>query len=240
MPPKHKSLLAEGETAPNKGEQTRAAILNTALEMFAERGYEETTMRAIAEKAGVALGNTYYYFRSKEHLVQAFYDRLHEQHRATCLLILQKEKTLQGRLRAVLRQILDNAAPYHQFSGVLFRTAADPGSPLNPFSPESEAVRQESIAWFAEIIKGTKTKIPADLEAELPTLLWLYHMGLTLFWIHDRSPQQSKSYRLMEHTIDIVAKLISLASNPLLRPVRKSTLQLVASLREEITPEAAR
>ena len=140
---------------------------------------------------------------------------------------------MQGRLRAVLKQILDNSAPYHEFSGVLFRTAADPGSPLNPFSPESEAVRQESIAWFAEIIKGTKTKIPADLAVELPALLWLYHMGIILFWIHDRSPNQSKSYRLMEHTVDIVAKLISLASNPLLRPVRKSTLQLIVSLRAE-------
>src|SRR5436190_24241865 len=45
-----------------KGDQTKALILETALEMLRERGYDETTMRAIAEKAGVSLGNAYYYF----------------------------------------------------------------------------------------------------------------------------------------------------------------------------------
>ena len=37
-------------------------------------------MRAIAEKAGVSLGNAYHYFRSKEQLIQAFYHRTHEEH----------------------------------------------------------------------------------------------------------------------------------------------------------------
>ncbi len=228
------SFAESGESPVSKGEQTRALILETALEMFSKRGYEETTMRAIAEQAGVALGNTYYYFRSKEHLIQAFYKRLHALHRETCVPILQQEKTLKGRLLAVMRQILKNAEPYHQFSGILFRTAADPGSPLNPFSPESEPVRQESIEWFAEIVKGAKAKAPADLEAELPSLLWLYHMGIIMFWIHDRSPRQTKTHRLMEHTVDIVTRLISIASLPMMRPLRKSTLQLVASLRDDV------
>jgi AcrR family transcriptional regulator len=218
-----------------KSEETRSLILETALELFAERGYEETTMRAIAEEAGVALGNTYYYFRSKEHLIQAFYDRLHELHRETCVPILQREHTLKGRLLAVMRQILANMEPYHQFAGVLFRTAADPHSPLNPFSSESEAVRKESIAWYAEVLKGTKTKIPADLAGELPTLLWLYHMGIVLFWIHDRSAKQVKTWRLMEHTVEIITRMISMASLPIMYPLRISTLRLLAVLRDDAT-----
>jgi hypothetical protein len=132
-----------------------------------------------------------------------------------------------------MRQLLTNMAPYHQFAGVLFRTAADPRSPLNPFSPESEAVRKESIEWFAEILKGTKTNIPTDLAGELPFLLWLYHMGITLFWIHDSSPKQAKTWRLMEETAEMITRLISIASLPLMRPFRKSTLRLLASLREK-------
>jgi hypothetical protein len=38
-------------TRTPKGKQTRALILETALDLFMERGYEETTMRAIAERA---------------------------------------------------------------------------------------------------------------------------------------------------------------------------------------------
>ncbi len=95
-------------------------------------------------------------------------------------------------------------------------------------------MRRESIGWFAEVLKGTRTHIPADLEAELPSLLWLYHMGIVLFWIHDSSPRQARTHRLMEHTVDMVVKLITLASLPPMRPLRKSTLQLLASLREDV------
>ena len=38
----------------SKGDQTKALILDTALEMFRERGYDETTMRAIAKSGRVA------------------------------------------------------------------------------------------------------------------------------------------------------------------------------------------
>lgn len=221
-------------TKTSKGEQTRALILETALDLFRERGYEETTMRAIAEKAGVALGNTYYYFKSKEHLIQAFYGRTHEEHMVASNPILQKEKGLKARLLAVMQAKLATIEPYHRFSGILFKTAADPHSPLNPFSPESSPTRRESTELFAEVLKGARIKVPADLMVELPNLLWIYHMGIVLFWIHDDSPNRRRTHRLVEHTVEIVARLITLASLPLMKPLRKTTLKLLTSLREDV------
>jgi len=43
--------------APGRGEATRRAIVETALRLFRERGYDKTTMRAIAAEAGVSVGN---------------------------------------------------------------------------------------------------------------------------------------------------------------------------------------
>src|SRR5947207_4583094 len=103
-----------------KGARTRAAILEAALALFDQRGYEETTMRAIAERAGVALGNAYYYFRSKEHLIQAFYGRTHEEHLVASTPILEKQRTLKARLLGVMHAKLETIEPYHQFSGILF------------------------------------------------------------------------------------------------------------------------
>src|SRR5438094_3920559 len=144
------------ETArANKGEQTRALILETALTLFRERGYEETTMRAIAVRADVALGNAYYYFRSKEHLIQAFYARSHQEHLAAALPILERERDLKARLQGVLRAKIETSEPYHGFSGILFKTAADPQSPLSPFSAESNPVRQECTALMAEVLRGS-------------------------------------------------------------------------------------
>ncbi|MFF2922931.1 TetR family transcriptional regulator [Streptomyces celluloflavus] len=62
--------------ARTKSEQTRALILETAMRLFQERGYEKTTTRAIAQEAGVSVGNAYYYFDSKASLITGFYDRM--------------------------------------------------------------------------------------------------------------------------------------------------------------------
>ena len=226
------ALRKKKSTKTLKGDQTKALILETALKMFRERGYEETTMRAIAEKAGVSLGNTYYYFHSKEYLIQAFYHRTHQDHLAASTPALGNESSLKARLLTVMRLKIDTLKPYHQFAGVLFKTAAHPESPLNPFAPESDPVRQESIKLFDDVVEKSKTRIPKDLRAELPYLLWVYHMGVILFWIHDPSPKHRRTYRLIEYTVELLDRLISLASNPLMRPLRKQALRLIEEIRD--------
>ena len=220
-----------GAAKPRKSEQTRAKILEAALELFRERGYEEATMRAIAEKAGVALGNAYYYFKSKEHLIQAFYARTHEEHVAASREVLDHEKGLRERLLGVMRAKLDTIMPYHQFAGILFKTAANPASPLNPFSEESLPVRRQATEIFAEVVAGSDTRLTADLAAELPDILWIYQAGVILYWIHDTSPGCAKSYRLMERSVKLVLRLVSLFQFPLLRPFLRELLALVADLR---------
>lgn len=230
---------AEGSAGKTrKGEQTRAQILDAALELFRERGYEETTMRAIAEAAGVAVGNAYYYFRSKEHLVQAFYERTHEEHLEASREILARERSFRARLSGVMRKKIDTAMPYHRLAGVLFRTAADPGNPLNPFSEESRALRERATALFAEVLEGSDLKLSnRALRAELPHLLWMYHMGILLFWIHDRSPGCARTYHLLDRSLELILRLIALARLPPLRPLVRPVLGLLADLRQE--PEEA-
>jgi AcrR family transcriptional regulator len=219
-------------TATPKGERTRALILESALELLRTNGYEKTTMRAIAKRAGVSLGNAYHYFGSKEHLIQAFYQRTHEEHLKATRSALEEETTLMARLLTVMKLKISTLEPYHEFAGVLFKTAADPRSPLNPFADESAPVRQDAIRLFAQLVEQTRMRIPPDLRAELPYLLWLYHMGVILFWIHDSSPKSARTYRLIDRTVDLIDRMISLASNPLMRPVRKRALKMVAELRE--------
>ena len=233
-----KSAKKSTATKTAKGAQTKTLILSTALEMLQERGYENTTMRAIAEKAGVSLGNAYHYFGSKDHLIQAFYHRLHEDHLGASQPTLEKESSLKARLLAVMRLKIETLEPYHEFAGVLFQTAADPHSPLNPFAHAAAPVRRDSIKLFEDLVGGSRARVPDDLRAELPYLLWLYHMGVILFWIHDTSRKCTRTYRLIDQTVDLLDKLISVASNPLMRPVRKRALKLITELRDLETEES--
>jgi AcrR family transcriptional regulator len=209
-----------------KGEATRSRILEVALEIFRERGYEATTMRAIADAAGVALGSAYYYYPSKEHLIQAFYIRAHEEHFAASELALQR-RSLKERLRGVLSAKLEAVEPFHEFGGALFRTASNPSSPLNPFSEASRGVRQAGIALYADVIEGASTSIARDLKTYLPALLWTFEMGVVLYWIHDRSPGRENTRVLVERSVAIIDQLIRLASKTALRGQRRRLLRML-------------
>jgi AcrR family transcriptional regulator len=54
------------------GVSTRERIQSIALELFAEQGYEKTSLREIAERLGVTKAALYYHFRSKEDIVRSF------------------------------------------------------------------------------------------------------------------------------------------------------------------------
>jgi AcrR family transcriptional regulator len=57
--------------APTKGETTHLAIEDAAVELFLTNGYHATSMRQIAEQAGLALGGIYNHFKSKEEIFEA-------------------------------------------------------------------------------------------------------------------------------------------------------------------------
>jgi AcrR family transcriptional regulator len=57
--------------ATSRGEQTRQAILEAAEKLFLSQGYNGTSMRQIARRAGIALGGIYNHFEGKEGLFQA-------------------------------------------------------------------------------------------------------------------------------------------------------------------------
>ena len=215
-----------------RGETSRAAIFQAALDLFQERGYEATTMRAIAERAGVSLGSSYHYFPSKEHLVLDFYRHTHELHREVIDPLLAREKDFGARLRGTIRAIVVTCEPFHAVAGSIFSSVANPVSPVNPFGATARPLRDKVIGMYAEVVSGSNAKIPADMAAELPLLLWLYQMGILYFWIFERSPGRLRTLEVIDQTTDLIVRLISLANLPVLRGSRRRVLSLVRSIAE--------
>jgi AcrR family transcriptional regulator len=54
-----------------RGRDTRSRLREVALQLFAEQGYEKTSLREIAERLGVTKAALYYYFKSKEDIVRS-------------------------------------------------------------------------------------------------------------------------------------------------------------------------
>jgi AcrR family transcriptional regulator len=223
--------VTEATSKTRKGAETRERILDAALELFRTQGYAETTMRQIAQAADVAVGNAYYYFASKDQLILAFYERNHVEHLRLLGDALDTTRDFQERLRAVLRTKVDSAMPYRRLSTKLFTSAADPESPLSPFSPESAPLRKEAVDLMAEVVSGASLRVGKDLRADLPELLWLYEMGIVLYWVHDSSPECENTYGLIDRTVPVVERLIGIAKLPVVRPMVRELVGMLDELR---------
>ena len=112
----------------------------------------------------------------------------------------------------------------------MFRIAADPESPLSPFGEETRQIREESTRRFAEAIRGTRMKVPRDLADHLPRLIWLYHMGVILFWIHDDSRGQIRTEKLVDRTLDWIVTAVKLSRLPVVAPLRKGAVRMLTEV----------
>jgi AcrR family transcriptional regulator len=223
------------KVAEKKSEQTRKRILEAALHLFRQHGFEQSTMRHIAKEANVALGAAYYYFDSKDAIVMAFYELAQVELAVQIESGLENKRDAKQRLAAVIAAKFQYFRPNRSLLGAL-SMHIDPKHPLSPFSRETRIIRERDISFMTQAIEGSNLKIANDLKPYLPRLLWLYQMGLILFWVYDTSPGQRRTEELFERSLGIVTGLIRASSLPLMRPLRKLVTDLLSVVYEERLP----
>jgi AcrR family transcriptional regulator len=214
------------KTTP-KAQETQARVLETALELFRDEGFEKTTMRDIAAKAEVATGAAYYYYPSKDALIMAFYERSCGEMQPLIQAALDRNGGLEERLRAIIRVKLDYFAPNRGVLRGLLRTGADPKHPLSPFSSETQAIREIDLKWFRQILIDCGVRVPKDLLPHLPEVLWMFQMGVIYFWVTDDSADQARTARLLELGTRTLTGLLRFSALPLTRPLRKVAIELI-------------
>jgi AcrR family transcriptional regulator len=133
-------MEAEGS---NKGERTRAAIIEAAYALFVEQGYHGTSMRQIAQKADLALGGIYNHFDSKEAVFKEVIVAYHP-----FVTVVPRLEDLQG---DSIEQILRQAAYL--------------------FIHEMEQQKSIFNLMFIELIELNGRHMPALVEMILPSVL---------------------------------------------------------------------
>jgi AcrR family transcriptional regulator len=208
-----------------KGERTREHILEHALRLFIEQGYDETTMRDIAAAADCSLGLTYRYFARKEDLVLQLYRRLAEEQEAYVLAL--PPAPLADRFVQVLQAKIAQLEPYRSAIGALFGAALTPQSGVAVLGDETSDIRVRMERMFLTLITGA-TDAPRERQArQLATVLYTLELALVLFWVHDRSPDRRATTDLLKLAHDAIALV-----RPVLRfpPVAKSLARLAQAL----------
>lgn len=213
----------------SKSEATRARILAAALLVFRERGFAEATMREIAATAGVALGAAYYYFDSKDAFVMAFYEHAQSEMIPALDRVLNESRILEQRLRGLIELKFQTFAPNRALMAAL-SAHIDPSHPLSPFSAATAPIRERDTAFFARAVTDSAVRLPPSILPYLPRLLWLYQMGLMLYWVYDRSPRQANTHLLLDRTLRMMLFALKFSGLPLLRPLYRPAGELLKVL----------
>jgi AcrR family transcriptional regulator len=206
-------------------EETRRQILDKALALFRDRGFEHTTIRDIAGRAGLSLGAAYYYFNSKEAIVGAYYDYVQQEHLRRAREAFAQGGDLRARLRAALHTKIDIMQHDQRLLRALFRYGGDPDHPLSWFGPATREQRRLSVGVFAEALAGER--LPDDVREVAPTVMWTLHMGVLLYFVYDSSASQIRTRRLIDAAVDFVVDAKRLATLPLMRPVRRRVMNIL-------------
>ena len=224
--------MFESDDVPlTKSERTRMSIRDAAIASFIEHGYADTTMRAIAEAAGVSVSNAYYYYPSKTHLVQELYVRVQHEHAALAAPLLNGTTGLVERLRAVFETGLVAVGPYRHVAPGFLTAMIPPDSALNPLSAESDAARELTVSLFRDAVDGAQHRLPDDIARSLPEALFVGYLAMVLRWTYDSSPDAVSTTRMLNAGLRMLALALPFVRVPGIHAAARELLTLMSEVR---------
>jgi AcrR family transcriptional regulator len=156
-----------------KGEVTRLAIEDAALELYLEQGYHATSMRQIADEAGLALGGIYNHFKSKEEIFEAIIIDKHPYKRILPIVLGTETDNLEEFLSIAMQVIIKELGSEPYYMKLLLIELVE----FNGKHGASllKLIAPEVLPVFERLIKSRK-----DLRVTNPAMLMRFFFGMIL------------------------------------------------------------
>lgn len=166
-------MTTKTKDTPTKGETTRLTIEDAAVELFLKQGYHATSMRQIAERAGLALGGIYNHFSSKEEIFEAIIIDQHPYKKLLPIILAVEGETTDKFFENAIRIVFSELGARPEFVNLMFIEMVE-------FKGKHGAAMLREIApqvlpVFERIIKARK-----DLRITNPALLMRSFFGMIL------------------------------------------------------------
>ncbi|MFT5051185.1 MAG: AcrR family transcriptional regulator [Chlamydiales bacterium] len=180
--------------------ETQQRIIAAAQQLFASRGYGETSTRDLAQAAGIATGTLFNYFPTKEALAmslivaglargdEGYCERRHE---AEDLC-----EDLFAHIAAGLREL----QPYRLFIGEVIETALSPFGRAS-VTQQGEGVRVRHLERVAGILD--QHGLRQTLGFVSIHLYWTLYLGVLAFWSKDDSPTQADTLVVLDESLQL-------------------------------------
>src|SRR5205807_1258109 len=198
-----------GRRAQNKA-AIRKRIVTAALSLFQTKGFDATTTRAIARKAGIAEGTVFNYFKTKDDIALYFFEQEVDQAMAAVRGNPRlRQAPLEEKLFTLVHSQLEFLAPYERFIGTALIHALKPASPLGPFSHRAQELRHRYLGFVEELIEES---IPKHRHSPLtflaPEVFWIYYLGALLYWLYDSSEGKQNTLAFLDRSLNIGVSML--------------------------------
>ena len=166
-------MTSKTKDALTKGETTRIAIEDAAVKLFMEQGYHATSMRQIADEAGLALGGIYNHFSSKDEIFAAIIVDQHPYKKLLPLILAAETETAEKFFENAIRVVFAELGARPEFVNLMFIEMVE-------FKGRHGAAMLREIApqvlpVFERIIKARQ-----DLRITNPALLMRSFFGMII------------------------------------------------------------
>ncbi|MFD3993669.1 TetR/AcrR family transcriptional regulator [Streptomyces sp. NPDC058548] len=167
MPNTPQSSTSKKKTPVSGGPERRRELLDTAAEVFAAQGYNATTVRKIADAAGMLAGSLYYHFDSKEsmldEILSTFLDELWEGYDTVLDAGLGPRETIEALVTESFREI-----DRHRAAVAIYQKESRHLTDQPRFHYLTDSQRKFEKAWLGTLERGVAAGVfRADLDVRL-------------------------------------------------------------------------
>jgi len=199
-----------GRRAQSK-QAIRKRIVTSALSLFQTKGFDATTTKAIARKAGIAEGTVFNYFKTKEEIALHFFEQEVDQAiEAVRTNPRLRKAPLEEKLFSLVHSQLEFLAPHERFIGTAFIHALKPASQLGIFSHRAQELRHRYIGFVQELFEESLPKHQHNpLSWVAPEAFWIFYLGALLYWLHDSSPGKQQTLAFLDRSLSIGVSMLN-------------------------------
>ena len=190
-------------------EKTKLKILQSAVDLIIEKGFEKASLREMAKNAGVSNPTIYNYFPSKEKLLYAYIEQKHKEAIATLQEIedfhtYTLREQLQTLIETELELYLEDREFIIQIADMVFHSLGLKMGKLY----ETNALFIETVDEMLTIAIDAKEIEEPPFREHLPKLFWDYYIMVVAYWVKDDSEMFENTTQFVDHSLGVAEALL--------------------------------
>jgi len=190
-------------------EKTKVKILQAAVDLIIEKGFEHASLREMAKNAGVSNPTIYNYFPSKEKLLYGYIEQKHKE----AMAILQKiedfhtytlREQLQTLIETELELYLEDREFIIQIADMVFHSHGIKIGKLY----ETNTLFIETVEEMLNISIEAEEIAEPPFKEHLPSLFWDYYVMVIAYWVKDDSEMFENTTQFIDHSLGLMEAVL--------------------------------